>query len=540
MGEPGSKAVPPPRRRGKFFRIYFPVLVVLASVSAMMLPRFWVWADFDPEPLFKLYISSMWAFLLGVALMLIWLLALSGLRWWLRLGILGLVIALGAGFVACIDHVDMTGDVGLLIVWKWNVHKTSPAPSEPGKVASLPPIDLTIGKHDFARYRGANADGIVGGLALAKDWKTSPPREVWRKEYAKPPTGFSGFAVAGNVAITIEQRGDQEAIVCYDRGNGEERWAYAYPANFKNPTGDGPRSTPTITDGDVYSVGAMGMLVCLEGKTGKKKWDVNILEDNQAANIPWAMTGSPLIVKNKVIVNPGIDPGNNTGRGLAAYDRTTGKRLWGSGKYAAGYSSPQLAKLAGREQVLLFDGGGLAGFDPDSGEELWRYPWTTFSDMNIIQPVVVGTDRVLISSETANGCAMLRVRQENKQFTVEPVWANRQLCAKFCNPVAVGGHIYGISTHYLVCLDEETGQRKWRSRKTYGHGQLLAVGDTLLVQDEFGELSLVAADPKGWQELGRVRIFDDPKIWNTPALAGGRLFLRDHLHMACYELPVQK
>src|SRR5262249_33729228 len=144
---------------------------------------------------------------------------------------------------------------------------------------------------------------------------------------------------------------------------------------------------------------------------GKLRWRVNILEDNSAKRVVWGMTSSPLVTGDLVIVNAGVDPGDNVGRALVAYDRKSGKRVWGSGTHAAGYSSPQLAKLAGREQVLLFDAGGLAGFDLTTGRELWRREWATFSDMNIIQPLVLDGDRVFISSETDNGCAMLRVRR---------------------------------------------------------------------------------------------------------------------------------
>jgi outer membrane protein assembly factor BamB len=538
MAEVAPAALPP--RRGWFFRVAFPLLVIAIAAAALSLHPLWVWADLDPAPLFKIDMFSMWALPLSILLLLVWLLALSGWRWWMRLAVLGGVIALVAGFIASIDEWEVTGDLGFRFTFFWQKRPPPRIVTPVAGTAGKRSIDLTIDPvRDFPRYRGAHADGVIRGFIPAKDWTAHPPREIWRKPLADRRAGFSGFAVAGNVAITIEQRGKHEAIVCYDRATGDERWAYAYTAHFENPTGNGPRATPTIDGGDVFSVGATGWLVCVNGTTGEMKWKVNILEDNKAQNITWAMTGSPLVLGEQVIVNPGIDPMNNAGLGLAAYDRTTGKRLWGSGMYPAGYSSPQFAKLAGHEQILLFDAGGLARFDPASGRELWRYPWTTFQDMNIIQPLVFGDDRVLISSETSNGCAMLRIREDKGQWSVEPVWANRKLCAKFCNPVAVGGYIYGLSLNSLVCLDEKTGERRWQSNRRYGHGQLLAFADSLLVQDEFGELFLVAADPGGWRELGRVRIFEDPKIWNTPTLAGDRLFLRDHMHMACYKLAAE-
>src|SRR5262249_58099746 len=140
--------------------------------------------------------------------------------------------------------------------------------------------------------------------------------------------------------------------------------------------------------------------------------------------------------------------------------------------------------------ILLFDAGGLAGFDLLTGEELWRYPWKTYQDMNIIQPVVLPGDRVFISSETSNGCAVLQVTKSGKKFAVEPAWANNLMGAKYANPVHTGGFLYGLSGGLLVCLDAGTGERRWRG-KYYGHGQLLAVGGHLVVLSERGYPALV-------------------------------------------------
>src|SRR5207253_303939 len=156
--------------------------------------------------------------------------------------------------------------------------------------------------------------------------------------------------------------------------------------------GDGPRATPAIADGDVYSLGATGELVCLDGKTGALHWKVNILEDNGAANLEWGMAGSPLVLGERLIVTPGVNEQNNVKKAVAAYDRKTGSKLWAAGEHKAGYSSPQRAELLGVEQVLVFDADGLAGIDPADGRELWRFPWKSAMDMNIAQPVVIAPD----------------------------------------------------------------------------------------------------------------------------------------------------
>jgi outer membrane protein assembly factor BamB len=519
-----------------FLRVGFPLLVAFLTIVAFALPRLWVWADWDPAGLMQIGPYCFFGIPLGAFLLLFWWLALSGFRWRTRLDGFLLVAALSGWFAALVDRVEITGDVGLIPVFRWQVHRHTPGADHAG---TLPPIDLTIDPaRDFPRYRGPLADGVVRGVVLAKDWNARPPRELWRRSCGE---GFAGFAVAGNVAVTVEQRGGHEVIVCCDAATGRERWAHSYEAFFRHPTGNGPRATPTIADGDVYSLGATGMLVCVEGKTGKPRWAVDVVKDNKAQIVQWGMSGSPLIVGDRVIVNAGIDPDRNAGQALAAYDRATGKRLWASGSHKAGYSSPQLAVLNGREQVLLFDGGGLAGFDPATGKELWSYPSKAFEDQNIAQPLVLGEDRVFISSEWSHGSALLQIQPEGDHFAVAPLWTNRLLCARYCNPVAREGYVYGLNTGYLVCLEAQTGARRWRSTKTYGNGQLLMVGDAILVQGEFGDLALVAADPAGFRELTRPKekVSDAPKTWNTPALAGNRLFLRNHLEMVCYELPLE-
>jgi outer membrane protein assembly factor BamB len=529
-----------PGRVRWFFRVVLPLVLVGVPVLALGLLRLWEWADLAPRFLSNLQFISLMTVMASALLIPLWFVFLSGFRVRAKLIGVGVAVLVVLGVWACVGEWDNTGDLSYYPRrWRWQpsaeekLARYQSGQDEDGK--GLPPIDLTVKPADsFPRFRGPRLDGIVHGLKLGTKWEYYPPKVLWRHPCGG---GFAAFAVAGNVAITLEQRGSEEAVVCYDRASGRERWKYAYPALFWDPTGAGPRATPTIDSSDVFSLGATGLLVCLDGKTGKSKWEVNILDDNHAKNIEWAMAGSPLVAGELVIVNAGVNKDDNKGQALAAYRRRDGKRVWAKGSHPAGYSSPQLARLAGRDQVLLFDAGGVAGFDLKSGGELWRYPWTTFQGMNIIQPLVFSGDRVFISSETSNGCAMLKVTKKGDKFDVAPVWDNHNMGAKFANPVAAGGYIYGLSNGILVCLDDETGERRWRGKK-YGHGQLLLVGDVLLVTNERpGELVLVRASPERFEELARKRVFED-KTWNTPALAGRQLFVRNHVEMASFELPL--
>lgn len=525
----------PPRRR---WYLRFPVIVLFLIGLAIVVPRVYELFDLDPGPLMYVRMIGTWVVMACVPALAVWF-VFSHYAWQTKLGIVGGVAVAGLVGVALVREVDLTGSWAPMFHFRWEPDpaarlgqylREAPANSVAGGA------DLSIGPVDFPRYRGTNCDGVVKGVTLATDWQAQPPKLLWRHACGG---GYAGCAVAGNSAITIEQRYQDEAVVCYDRATGRERWVYSYPALFHRSEpmgGDGPRATPTIHDGLVYSLGATGVLVCLDAG-GRARWKVNILDDNRAANIDWGMSGSPLIVDNLVVVNPGIDPAQNAGMALAAYDRITGKKVWAANNRQAGYSSPQLATLAGKRQILLFDAVGLGGFDPADGRQLWSHPWETMMGMNTSQPLVIGSDQVLISSELSNGAAVLRIKRDGDQFAVEEVWQNRYLASKFSNPVLHDGHIYGINYTILTSIDAATGQRRWKDGR-FGHGQVLLVGDVVLVLGEAGDVALVAADPAAYRELARMKVFTG-KTWNTPALAGNQLFVRNHREMACYELPTK-
>jgi outer membrane protein assembly factor BamB len=535
-------SISPAQPRRSLFRRWIlpliPVVLVGLVVCAHLLVLIWREADWDIQHLGAVQMTAMNLTFLAPVLLLIWLLVYPDLRWRTKGIVLGVVALAVVGVVALVQEVRVTGNLGAVFYYRW---QTTPEQElaryqaqEAETPAEFPPIDLTIDPDDsWPRYRGAGVDGVVRGLKLNPDWSKHPPKEAWRHPLGR---GFSGFAVAGNVLVTLEQRDENEAVVCYDRPTGRQRWVCDYPASFRDPTGNGPRATPTIDGGDVFSLGATGVLTCVDGRTGNLRWKADILADNGAKRVIWGMTSSPLVRGKEVFVNAGIDPTNDQHQALAVYHRVTGSRLRATGSAPAGYSSAQLIRVAGKEQILLFDAGGLAGFDPE-GKELWRYPWTTFQDMNIIQPIVLG-DRIFIASEATNGCVLLKVAPTADGFEVKPVWANHHLASKYANPVTDGQSIYGLSVGRLVCVDVETGELRWKG-KNYGHGQLLLVGKHLLVQSEQGALALVAAQPDEFRELGRIQAFKD-RTWNTPALAGHRLYLRNDVAMVCYELSASR
>jgi outer membrane protein assembly factor BamB len=518
-------------------RLRVPLIAVAVPLIFLALLAGFDRADVVPEAVMPLLMLFQLTALLALVVVPIWFLFFSGFELLAKcVGVLVVLLMAGA-LVAMTRDVDFSAKMAPILIFRWQPdlqaefsdRLTKATPDAP----TLTPADLAVVPEDFPRYRGVHGDGVASSAIVSEDWQNRPPKEIWRTTVG---WSYAGIAVAGKVAITLEQRNEDEAVVCYDRATGKELWSYRYPAQFKHTRamgGGGPRSTPTIADGHVYSLGAVGDLVCLDGVTGTKRWAVNILTDNGAKVVEWGMTGSPLIVGELVVVNAGVDPSNNQSHAVAAYERKTGNKAWATGEFPAGYSSPMLATINRGEQIVLFDGGGVAGIDPLDGKQFWRHPWKTFQDMNIMQPLLLPGNRVLISSQATNGCAMLEVTGAS----VKEIWHNRNLAAHFANPIYYAGHIYGLHKGLLCCLDAETGERRWETSERFGSGQLLLTGNTLLLQTEqSGELIAAVADPAEYRELGRIRVFRGSRTWNTPSLAGGRLYLRNHEEMVCLDL----
>jgi outer membrane protein assembly factor BamB len=521
-----TETLPPPPRKASFLRVGLPL--VLLALYAAALAAVWNWPDPEWARVYRV-VTTGFATVLLVLLLALWFVAFSGVAWWLRLatvaaGIVALVFLPGA----LIRDMHFSGDMVPVVHFRWE-RPPSPLLADPSG-ATLPPLTGLVGDGpgDYPGYRGRRRDGVVEGPEL------TTAREVWRHPCGG---GYAGFAVAGNALVTIELVGDREAVVCYDTATGRPHWSYDYPnSDFREAMGgDGPRATPTVADGVVYSLGATGQLVCLDAATGKVRWQHNILEGND--NLPWGMSGSPLVYDRFVVVNPGSQQHTAKDSALTAFDRQTGEPAWTSGSARAGYSSPMLATLVGTRQVVLFDGKGLGGYDADKGTELWRYEWKTQQGINVAQPIVLPGDRLFVTSGYGVGCDMLQVALDDGQWSVKSAWGdkkNLKMRCQFTSPVADDHYLYGLDMGVLVCLDQATGERKWRGER-YGHGQLLRSGGQLLILAEDGDLALVRATGDGNHELWRVHALEG-KTWNYPTLAGGRAYVRNDHEMACYDL----
>jgi outer membrane protein assembly factor BamB len=318
-------------------------------------------------------------------------------------------------------------------------------------------------------------------------------------------------------------------VAAYDLLSGRELWTHSWPARYRDPTGDGPRATPTWHDGLVYALGATGEFHVLDAATGKLVWSKNVLADAGAENVTWGVSNSPLIVDDQVIVTAG-----RGGHSLLAYHKKTGRRLWSALEDQAAYCSPMLVTLAGVRQIILVTALRALGVRPEDGQLLWDYPWRTQYDVNSAQPIVVSSHQVLVSSAYDHGSVLLEITANDKGLTAKPVWENKNLKNRFNSSVLHNGSIYGFDEGIFACIDARSGERKWKGGR-YGYGQALLLGEHVLVLSEAGELVLLKASPDAPQEVARFVALEG-KTWNHPAVSGGILLVRNAREMAAFRI----
>jgi outer membrane protein assembly factor BamB len=523
---------PPRRRLTPPWTVWGVVLLCIGGIVLLQQPG---WIDHQ--------IANIVSYVLGGVAVIAaagWFCLFSGHAYLVRMLLLAALLLSPAVFFAIFRIERVSGELVPTFAYRF-------APPRDARLKQPEPVvsegvDLTPTPQDFPGFLGPEGNLTVSGVTLASDWGENPPQLAWRKPIG---AGWSGFAAVNGFAITMEQRGEKELTTCYEILTGELRWSHGVEARHETVLGFvGPRSTPTIHEGRVYALGATGILRCLDGATGKPIWtkdlmaEFGITAEDDLGNVAWGRAGSPLVVDEKVIVPAGGPAGKAVS--LVAYDRLTGEEIWRGGERQISYATPAVATLAGVRQVVIVNEDTVSGHDLETGATLWSHPWEGKSNMNATasQAVVLEGDRVFLSKGYGGGAMMLRVLHNGK-WQAEEVWRNpRVLKTKLTNVAVKDGHVYGLSDGILECVSLDDGERKWKNGR-YGHGQILLVGDHLLVQAESGELALVAATPEEHRELGRIEAING-QTWNNLCLYGEYLLTRNSEEAACYKLPAAK
>ena len=227
-------------------------------------------------------------------------------------------------------------------------------------------------------------------------------------------------------------------------------------------------------------------------------------------------------------------PGGTSGKSVVAYDKLTGARRWGAMNDQASYTSPMLVNLAGRRQVLVVTARRAAGLAPEDGAVLWEHSWPTSMGINVAQPLVVGANRFVLTAGYGHGAALVEVSGAGGAMSARALWESKEIKTKFNSAVYHEGHVYGLDEGILACVDAATGERRWKGGR-YGYGQVLLASGHLIVTTEEGEVVIVRASPEAHAEVARFKAVEG-KTWNVPAIADGRLLVRNATEMACFKL----
>jgi outer membrane protein assembly factor BamB len=379
---------------------------------------------------------------------------------------------------------------------------------------------------EWPGFRGPGRDSVIRGVRIETDWTKSPPVAIWRRPIGP---GWSSFAVHGDLLYTQEQRGDDEFVSCYKVSTGEPVWRHRDAVRFyESNGGPGPRATPTLSHGRVYTLGATAVLNALDAANGNVVWSRNAASDTGRKIPEWGIASSPLVVDDIVVVA--------VSGTLAAYDRATGKPRWVGPQHGGSYSSPQLVTIDGVAQILLLSAPGVVSVAPADGTLLWEYSWEGGA---IVQPALTADGGVLINAMSMMGglgTRRLAVAHDEGGWTVEERWTSNGLKPYYNDFVVHNGHAFGFDGNILACIDLQDGKRKWKGGR-YGNGQLvlLADQDLLLVVTEDGELALVKATADQFTEVARAPALD-AKTWNHPVLVGDVLLVRNGQEMAAFRL----
>jgi outer membrane protein assembly factor BamB len=470
----------------------------------------------------------------------------------------------------------------------------SPAPAarpNPGTTfhAAPKPLSPDAKTADWPSFLGPNHNLVVPETKILERFPDGGPRAVW--EVTKG-TGYGAPAVVGDRLVLFHRVLDEEVVDCLKADTGERYWRFAYPTHYDDRYGysDGPRGSPIVAAGNVYTLGAEGKLHCLDLATGSVRWTRDLRPEFKLRPGFFGLGSTPLAEGNVLIVNVGAVPDKGTaadkggaspnGPCVAGLDLATGKLLWGAGKdWGMSYASPVPATVHGKRRVFVFAGGettarepvtgGLLCLDPATGALDFQFPWrgNRRESVNATTPLVFsgdagggGAPRVYVGECYGAGGTVVEITPD---FKPKQVWANESFGTHFMTPLAKDNFLYGVDGHgpndaFLVCVDAATGKEAWRTQPEWKEAvgernltmgtyraHLLTVEGRTLMLGEFGHLIWADLTPKGFVERQRATLFAAGETWTPPVLSKGLLYVAQNTpdlktragpRLVCYDL----
>lgn len=418
---------------------------------------------------------------------------------------------------------------------------------------------------DWPQWRGPKRDGVYRETGVV-DKLPSTPRYKWRVPIG---AGYAGPAVAaGRVYVTDRQlregernpdnpfskspvRGS-ERVLCLDAKSGEILWKHEYPCRYTLSYPSGPRATPTVHEGKVYALGAMGNLLCLAADSPKVLWSKNYVEDYGTKMNTWGMTAAPLVDGEKLI----LLVGGKDGAGVVAVHKDTGEEIWRSLELPdPGYCPPQIIESGGKRQLIVWTPDFVAGLGPGGGEVYWKQGFDIQSNLTIATPSFDAKNNRLFITSFYNGPRMFQLDGEKPGASL--LWKGKSdsetqpdiLHGLMCSPVQRDGYIYGICGYgQLRCIKAETGEQMWETRDATGKGRwwnafIIPHGDRYFISNEQGELITAKLSPKGYEETSRVKIIEPTNrvrrrmiVWSHPAFANRSVYMRNDKEIVCVDI----
>lgn len=521
MVDPAHIQSPPPPRRIRWWPGLALFLVALAGIAWVRLQSDW--------PFQKRNLTTAEIGIVATILLVVWWTFFSRAPWRLRLSITCGLVGLFVVGAAMFRFRGVSGDLVPIPEFRWTkraLPAAAPVIVQTNSVSTLQRFNDSTSP-GFPQFLGPDRNGVLPGPRLDTNWTAHPPAVIWRQQVG---AAWSGFAIAGDVCLTQEQRGEDECVVACEMATGRQIWLHADPAHYHTViAGEGPRATPTVMSNRVFTCGATGVLNCFELATGRLVWTRNVVADSGGKIPEWGLASSPLLVDGLVIVHGG----SGVPRSLLAFHAEDGRPAWSAAANSS-YASPSLATLAGVSQVLAFNSRLISAHDPARGTTLWESPWGS-GNVVCSSPVVVSSNGVVFSSGYGFGAELLEIsRETNSKFAARLVWKSIRMKAKFAHLFAREGSLYGLDDGIFACVDLKDGSLRWKEGR-YGHGQGLLVDDLYLLMAESGELILLRPTPEASNELARFRVFDS-KTWNPIAMSGNLLLARTDREAACLRL----
>jgi formylglycine-generating enzyme required for sulfatase activity len=397
----------------------------------------------------------------------------------------------------------------------------------------LPPSS-TANRADWPDWRGPARDGISQHVPTGLPQKA---KFLWTMKTTGP--GHSGVAVADGRVLFADKSADERNDIwrCLDADTGKELWTLKYAAEGDMDYSNSPRATPVIHDGMAYLLGAFGHFNCVNPETGQIIWKKHLIKDFDSALPAWGMTATPLVVDDKLIVNPGAKEAS-----IVALDRKTGDVIWKSPGGGAAYAAPILNNFQGQRQVITYDSDSLGGWDASTGKRVWRIVPDNEGDFNVPTPIAIG-EKLLVATEN-NSTRLYGFSGKGYRGPVRiQEKAQRRfddLAPDMITPVAYNGMVFGAHNSYLYCLDAKSLQLLWKQKDMafYAYTSLIAGNGHVMIVTIDGELLLVRADRKEYKPAGRLRVFDDDKteVWSHPALVEDNLYIRNQNSINCLSL----